>query len=115
MREYFTNPHPVLTSVLAGLFFISAVVNAVSFVQLVSALERLGHQFEPWTLEKYKNGFLTTLREYKRFQIAENKPLTFWWLYWASLWTVILSWLGIFVTMLSADLLKGLSEAGLIA
>jgi len=78
-------------------FAIAGVVNQlVTWLEIEPVLRRLGYKFEEFWLGKYKGG-LKTLWEYKKAMIAEQKPLTRWWIYWASLWIAVAAWVGMFV------------------
>ena len=79
--------------VLLIVFGIAGTIQFLIFcIEIEPALKRMGHEYDVLSIRKYKNGFFRTLWEYKKNRIAEHKPLTWWWVYWASLWIILLIW-----------------------
>ncbi len=93
--DKFSHPGLLWFIAFATVFVTAGIVNQVAFWREIEpVLRSLGHRYDLLSLRRYQNGFWATLFEYKRFQIAENRPLTWWWAYWFSLWTTVITWLG---------------------
>ena len=87
MLEY-VGPMQMMKSFLFATACVMAFANqAIFWIAIEPILRRLGHKYDPLSMRKYPNGH-RTLWEYKRFQIAEQRTLAWWWMYWMSGWLI---------------------------
>ena len=94
-------PLTPLSASLCAMFAVGIGVNNLMFwLQIYPVLERSGHIYNPMTIRKFENGFFRTLYKYKEVLISENKPLTWWWSFLASLWTGFVGLAGLVILIL---------------